>query len=386
MNRVLSDRERGGFYASQDADINRSTTTATTSPGRVEEVRAVLLARTGARHRALLRRRPERRDAPQSREKCAVGRARRRGHRQRLGIAARRSAAQLAERPRTTAGRAREASHAVCRYHALHQLERHVHLRLSRQPPAPWTTTAGRDCRSFALRTLDRFLSEGWDDRSGFAHRLGGARSAPARWTIRRSWPRRCSTALKPRWTGAISRRPSAPLALFIEKYGDREGGGFFDRASDAAAHGRARRAPQAAAGFAHPGRQSGGGDGAGSPVRLHRRRLFTASDARPPWKPLPASCPQYGLFAATYGLATVLYARHPLQVLVTGAPGDETALRLDRAARSFYRFGKAVLRVTPEAAADRRAAAGAARDGAAPASRCGAGIRLRRPDVLSAR
>ena len=32
----------------------------------------------------------------------------------------------------------------------------------------------GRDCRSFALRTLDRLLAEGWDDRTGFAHRLGG--------------------------------------------------------------------------------------------------------------------------------------------------------------------------------------------------------------------
>jgi uncharacterized protein YyaL (SSP411 family) len=46
-----------------------------------------------------------------------------------------------------------------------------------------------------------------------------------------------------------------------------------------------------------------------------------------------------------------VLFARHPLQVLVTGAPEDQTAQRLDRAARSVYRYGKAVLRVTPEAA-----------------------------------
>jgi hypothetical protein len=58
---------------------------------------------------------------------------------------------------------------------------------------------------------------------------------------------------------------------------------------------------------------------------------------------------PQYGLFAATYGLASVLHARHPLQVVVTGPAGDEAAGQLDRAARSFYRFGKAVLRLTPE-------------------------------------
>ncbi len=39
-----------------------------------------------------------------------------------------------------------------------------------------------------------------------------------------------------------------------------------------------------------------------------------------------------------------------PLQILVTGAPGDDAAQRLDRAARSFHRFGKAVLRITPDA------------------------------------
>src|SRR5262249_22666035 len=61
---------------------------------------------------------------------------------------------------------------------------------------------------------------------------------------------------------------------------------------------------------------------------------------------------PQYGLFAATYGLATTLFARQLLQVLVTGAPDDETAKRLERAASSIYRYGKAVLRVTPESAA----------------------------------
>jgi uncharacterized protein YyaL (SSP411 family) len=34
---------------------------------------------------------------------------------------------------------------------------------------------------------------------------------------------------------------------------------------------------------------------------------------------------------------------------VVTGAAGDEAAEQLARAARSFYRFSKAVLRVTPE-------------------------------------
>lgn len=64
---------------------------------------------------------------------------------------------------------------------------------------------------------------------------------------------------------------------------------------------------------------------------------------------------PQYGLFAATYALAALLHARHPLQVVITGAAGDSKAVELERAAHGVYRFGKVVLRVTPE-----RLAAGA--------------------------
>src|SRR5207302_8699881 len=55
----------------------------------------------------------------------------------------------------------------------------------------------------------------------------------------------------------------------------------------------------------------------------------------------------RYGMFASTYGLATVLHARHPLQVVITGAYENEAARQLKRAASLFYRFGKAVLRVT---------------------------------------
>jgi len=58
---------------------------------------------------------------------------------------------------------------------------------------------------------------------------------------------------------------------------------------------------------------------------------------------------PQYGLFAATYGLAAILFAEHPTQVVVAGAAEDAAALKLEAAANRVLRFGKAVLRVTPE-------------------------------------
>jgi hypothetical protein len=56
---------------------------------------------------------------------------------------------------------------------------------------------------------------------------------------------------------------------------------------------------------------------------------------------------PQYGLFAATYGLAALLFARHPMQVVITGRADDPAALSLEVAANRVYRLGKSVLRFT---------------------------------------
>ena len=57
---------------------------------------------------------------------------------------------------------------------------------------------------------------------------------------------------------------------------------------------------------------------------------------------------PQFGMFAATYGLAATLFTRQPIQVVITGAEGDSEALKLEEAANAVFRFGKAVLRVKP--------------------------------------
>jgi uncharacterized protein YyaL (SSP411 family) len=57
---------------------------------------------------------------------------------------------------------------------------------------------------------------------------------------------------------------------------------------------------------------------------------------------------PQYGMFAATYGLAATLFAHHPLRVVITGRADDPAAKALEDAAHSVYRFGKSVLRLTP--------------------------------------
>jgi len=202
------------------------------------------------------------------------------------------------------------------------------------------------DCRAFALKTLDRILSEAWDQSKGFLHRIGGPRLEGALddqvFAI---------VALLDAYEATLDSRyfeiAERAMKLTIERFGDAEGGGFFDRAKDAAPMGglEVRRKPL----------QDSPTPGANSvaAIVLDRLDAFTGEKLYREWaeKTLEAFAglvPQYGLFAATYGLAALLRARHPLQVVVTGAECDSKAAELEKAANEIYRFGKAVLRVTP--------------------------------------
>ncbi|HXJ14676.1 MAG TPA: hypothetical protein VNH19_20555, partial [Candidatus Limnocylindrales bacterium] len=129
--------------------------------------------------------------------------------------------------------------------------------------------------------------------------------------------------------------------------YGDAENGGFFDRASDAPAMGglEVRRKPF----------QDSPTPSANSVAAMALTRMHAYTDdpkyfnwARKTLEAFAGIAPQYGLFAATYGLAALLFAEHPTQVVITGAQGDAAAEKLERAANDVFRFGKAVLRVTP--------------------------------------
>jgi len=132
-------------------------------------------------------------------------------------------------------------------------------------------------------------------------------------------------------------------MDVAIEKYGDAEGGGFFDRASDAPPMGGldVRRKPF----------QDSPTPGANSVAAMTLTRLhnYTGDERYYDWakKTLEAYAgiaPQFGMFAATYGLAATLFANHPIQVVITGAEGDATANELEAAANSIFRFGKVVL------------------------------------------
>jgi uncharacterized protein YyaL (SSP411 family) len=190
-------------------------------------------------------------------------------------------------------------------------------------------------------------LKEVWSETRGFGHRIGG----PA---LEGSLDDQVfsvialldayETTLDPRYSSAAQKT----MDLAIARYGDAEGGSFFDRPSGAAPMGGldVRRKPF----------QDSPTPGANSvaAIALIRMHAFTGDDryhsfAQKTLEAFAGIAPQYGLFAATYGLAASLFANHPLQVVITGQLNDPTAQALESAAHRVFRLGKSVLRVAPE-------------------------------------
>jgi len=204
----------------------------------------------------------------------------------------------------------------------------------------------GAHSKNFALKTLDRMLNEAWSKTQCFAHRVGGP-------VLRGSLDDQVfstlalldayEATLDPKYFDAAQRTAD----LTIGKYGDPEGGGFFDRAADAPPMGGldVRRKP-----FQDSPTPSANSVAVMALTRLH---AYTGDRKYYDWasrtlEAFAGVAPQYGIFAATYGLAATLFANHPTQVVVTGPASDRAAQDLEETANRVFRFGKAVLRVTP--------------------------------------
>ena len=205
----------------------------------------------------------------------------------------------------------------------------------------------GAACRAFALKTLDRICSEAWSDARGFAHRMGGARldgSLDDQIFAGIALLDAYETTLDGKYFDAARRAADFAIA----EYFDAEGGGFFDRASGAPPMGglELRRKPL----------QDSPTPGANSSAAILLDRLYGytgdvrySACAKATLEAFAGIAPKFGIHAASYGLAALLHARRPFEVVITGASEDPQAAALESAANSVYRFGKAVLRVTPQ-------------------------------------
>jgi uncharacterized protein YyaL (SSP411 family) len=203
------------------------------------------------------------------------------------------------------------------------------------------------DCRAFALKTLDRLIAEAWNPSKGFLHRIGG----PA---LDGSLDDHvlAIAALLDAWETTLDARyfqiAESAMRITVERFGDPKDGGFFDRAKDAPVMGGldVRRKPLQDS-------PTPAGNSVGALV-LDRLYALTGEKLYRDWaektlEAFAALAPKYGLFAATYGLSALLHSRHPLQIVITGPANDTTAAALEKSVTGIYRFGKVVLRLTPE-------------------------------------
>jgi uncharacterized protein len=343
VNEVLSDQDRGGFYGSQDADQTLDDDgdyfTWTQS-----EVRAVLSPEESRAVEFFYDLNP-RGEMHHNREKNVLWVATSIADLStKLGIRESQAESLIAQAKEKllAARRLRQPTPAIDTtiYVAWNAMFVSAYLEAAR-------VLAREDCREFALKTLDRLIAEAWDESKGFCHRVGGPRlegSLDDQIFAAAALLDAYETTLNQKYFNLAERS----MHLAVERFGDPEGGGFFDRAKDAAPMGglEVRRKPI----------QDSPTPAANSVavIVLDRLHAFTGEKLYRDWaeKTLEAFVgliPQYGLFAATYGLAALLHSRHPIQVVVLGSANDPKAAELEKVANEIYRFGKEVLRVTPQ-------------------------------------
>ncbi|MGO9640306.1 MAG: thioredoxin domain-containing protein [Candidatus Acidiferrales bacterium] len=351
VNAVLSDRERGGFYASQDADQSLdddgdyftwslAELAAVLPP---EEARAAELL-YGVEERGQMHHNPAKNTLCIASEVPEISGA--------MALPESRVVELLDSlKPKMLAARLKRPEPFVDRTHYVswNAMFCSAYFEAARV----LRDDLGAGCHEFALRTLDRMLREAWNDARGFAHRIGGE------WLDGTLDDQVfAAAALLDAYEATLDRRyfDAARRAadFFIAQYADSAAGGFFDRPAGAAPLGGldVRRKPL----------QDSPTPASNSAAAIVLDRLYEYTGdtryreaAQKTLECFAKIAPEYGLHAATYGLALLLHTRHGQQVVITGRADDPAAKRLEETAAAGYRFGKAVLRVTPE-----RAAAGA--------------------------
>jgi uncharacterized protein len=351
VNEVLSDQQHGGFYASQDADCSLDDD-GDYFTWTLEELRAVLSPEeSGVIERYYdveahgeMHHNPAKNVLWVARDIHEVAKLVGKTEEQALGLKLE------AEAKMRKARLARPTPYIdQTMYTAWNAMFVSAYLDAARVLRQDAPLLAG-DARSFALKTIDRMLHQAWSTEQGFAHRIGeppllGSLDDQVFGVL--ALLDAYEATLEPRYFTAAQRT----MDLAIERYGDAEHGGFFDRSVEAAPLGGLdiRRKPF----------QDSPTPGANSAAIIALVRMHSYTDeprysefAQKSLEAFAGVAPQYGLFASTYGLALMIFTRRPIQVVITG-PENELAVALESAASGVYRFGKSVLRVKPEQVGD---------------------------------
>jgi hypothetical protein len=347
MNDWLSDRERGGFYASQDADISLDDDGDYFTWTR-EEAAAVLATE----------------ELSVAEPYYDLGELGDMHHNPKKNVLHRNySVEELAGRlNRSIPDAERDLASAKIKLYA---------ARLKRPTPfidktvyTGWNALAIsayldaarilnlEEARVFAIRTLDRVLREGWDARAGLAHVI----AYPEQETALQRVPgvlddyAMLAHACVDAWeaTGEL-RYYDAAMSLaeaMVERFHDPERGGFFDTektGGDKLGALAARRKPMQDS-------PTPAGNSTAASVLLQLAALSGREDFRGKAEDTLAAfagvIEHYGLYAGSYGLALERLLLPPIQVAIIGeGPG---ARQLAAIANARYAVNKAVISLSP--------------------------------------
>ena len=365
MDECLSDRERGGFYASQDADISMDDD-GDYFTWTLEEARAVLTEEEAevAALRYDINEIGEMHHNPAKNVLYVRAPIEEIGRRMSLSV----------ERVRSLLDSAKKKMYAARLQRPTPYVDKTVYVGWNSMCVSAYLEAAkvlGLDeARHFALRSLDRILAEAWKPHH---HEAGdadeGARSTQSRLlhVVAYSDPaashREVSGLLDDYAATAIAcldaYEATADLSYFkfaqaiadamIARFFDATSGGFFD--AEPAIGGKSlgvlstRRKP-----LQDSPTPAGNPMAAIALLRLHH---YTGDDgyrdkAEQTLETFAGVAEQFGIFAATYGIAVLHLLENPLQVVVIdGAGSDETASALAAVATTPFAFNKSVLRLT---------------------------------------
>jgi uncharacterized protein YyaL (SSP411 family) len=347
MNEWLSNRERGGFYASQDADYSMDDdgdyftwTLAETKSVLNEEEAAVACLRYDINE---------------------IGEMHHNTAKNVLYVRA--SIEEIASRLRIPAERVEELLASAKKKMYAARLERPTPY-LDKTVYVGWNSLCVSayleaakvlrldDARRFALRTLDRVLGEGWRPERGLLHVIAYSDPKAGRRDLAGYIDDYAFTAV----ACLDAYEATADLSYFkfaksitdamIQKFYDPVSGGFFDtdiRDGEAKALGvlAARRKP-----FQDAPTPAGNSIAAIALLRMHG---YTGDagyreKAEETMEVFAGSAEQFGIFGATYGIAAVHFSQPHTQIVVIGSGAEADTLW--SAANAGFAFNKTVLRL----------------------------------------
>jgi uncharacterized protein len=372
MDEWLSDRERGGFYASQDADISMDDD-GDYFTWTLEDSRAVLTeeeAQVAALHYDI----------------NEIGEMHHNPAKNVLYVRA--PIEEIArrmnldtERVQALLDSAKKKMYAARLQRPTPYIDKTVYVGWNSMCVSAYLEAAKvlhlAEARQFGLRSLDRILAEAWGphhDRLSKAGESSGATQAESgrllhvvAYSDPAAGHREVAGLLDDYAATALAcldaYEATADLSYFkfaraigdamIARFFDATSGGFFD--AEPAAEGKSlgvlstRRKP-----VQDSPTPAGNPMAAIALLRLHH---YTGDSgyrdkAKQTLETFAGVVEQFGIFAATYGIAVVHLLERPVQVVVVADRGsEETAARLAAAADTVFAFNKSVLRLTPNQA-----------------------------------